>query len=293
MKLLYHYTSIDGLLGMLKDCSKDNPYITMWATHSMFLNDPTEYKCGKDVCKRALLEVEDELEIDENKRISKSLYNDKKIKSNELSDFIYSTIPEKIEWGFPYIISLSRSRDSLPMWNTYAHKGQGIALGFNKYSLQKESDIDIKDCCYDDISDKKFVQLYTEIKEQFRKLYGNWDNVVETNLQELIYASNDLKLRDYYLVIKHKGYKYERETRCFATKKKNEESKDVILYRNSNNMIVPYIERKINISCLNEIFIGPCANKDRMKYSLTMLLKDKVKDLERINIESSDIPYLG
>ena len=71
MNPLYHYTSIDGLLGMLKECSKDNPYITMWATHSMFLNDPSEYKCGKDVCKRALLEVEDELEIDKIKESQK------------------------------------------------------------------------------------------------------------------------------------------------------------------------------------------------------------------------------
>lgn len=289
MNPLYHYTSIDGLLGMLKECSKDNPYITMWATHSMFLNDPSEYKCGKDVCKRALLEVEDELEIDKNKRISKSLYNDKEVESNELSDFIYSTIPETIEWGVPYIISLSRSRDSLPMWNTYAHKGQGIALGFDKYSLQMENGIEITNCCYDDIEDNEFVQLYTKIKERLRKLYDNRDKVDEAH----IYANYDLMLRDYYLAIKHKGYKYERETRCFATQKKNEDSKDVILYRNSNNMITPYIERKINISCLKEIFIGPCANKDRMKYSLIMLLKDKIKDLERIDIKYSDIPYLG
>lgn len=46
MKHLFHYTSIDGLMGMLHDCTPENPYITLRATHSMYLNDTSEYKFG-------------------------------------------------------------------------------------------------------------------------------------------------------------------------------------------------------------------------------------------------------
>ena len=58
MRLLYHYTSIDAFMGIFENCTKTNQKITMRATHSMYLNDPTEFKLGKEICREALLEVE-------------------------------------------------------------------------------------------------------------------------------------------------------------------------------------------------------------------------------------------
>ena len=58
-------------------------------------------------------------------------------------------------------------------------------------------------------------------------------------------------------------------------------------------MIVPYIERQIDIKCLEQIIIGPCADKERFKASLTSYLYDKIEHLDRIKIIESDIPYRG
>ena len=56
MAVLYHYTTAAGLLGMLKKDDNNKVVLRMRATHSMYLNDPTEYQYGKMVCKRALME---------------------------------------------------------------------------------------------------------------------------------------------------------------------------------------------------------------------------------------------
>ena len=64
MSLIYHFTSVDAFLGMLKDFSTENKNIKMWATSAMFLNDPSEYEYGKEVSRNLLREIEDELEDD-------------------------------------------------------------------------------------------------------------------------------------------------------------------------------------------------------------------------------------
>lgn len=53
-KYKYHFTSCTSLYGMLKDYSMNNPYLTMWATHSSFMNDSSEYEYGRNKCMEVL-----------------------------------------------------------------------------------------------------------------------------------------------------------------------------------------------------------------------------------------------
>lgn len=84
MSLIYHFTSVDAFLGMLKDFSTENKNLKMWATSAMFLNDPSEYEYGKEVSRNLLREIEDELEIDEKERLSNHMY------SGEMKNFFYT-----------------------------------------------------------------------------------------------------------------------------------------------------------------------------------------------------------
>lgn len=293
MKHLFHYTSIDGLMGMLHDCTPENPYITLRATHSMYLNDTSEYKFGWEICKKALVDVENELEVKEECRLSNKYFCEERLKDKETMDYVYSTIPHTIDLGMPYLISLSKNRDCLPMWNTYANGGQGIALGFNKSKLQLRGGFEIKDCCYANVTDTEFVERYKRIMNHWRSRYKNRERIENSNLAELISGTDHLALRDNLLFIKHNAYSYESEIRCVVTRDRENELNDSIKYRSNNKLIIPYIERKIDVNILEQIVIGPCADKERMKASLLMFIKDKIKDYDRIDIEDSDIPFRG
>lgn len=289
MRLLYHYTSIDAFMGIFENCTKTNQKITMWATHSMYLNDPTEFKLGKEICREALLEVEKELDIPFQERLSNRIYSSEEMQYQDIMDQVYSTIPEKFHWGMPYVISLSQNKDNLPMWNTYGRNGQGIALGFNKYRLIDSEGLVIKKCCYNTFLDEEYKALYLRIRDRWQSLYKNRDEIEQSNVHDLIYDSVRLTFRDEMPFVKHYGYQYENEVRCIA--KPYQDTK--IEYRSANNMIVPYIERQIDVQCLEQIIIGPCADKERVKASLTSYLYDKIDHHDRIKIIESDIPYRG
>ena len=297
MSLIYHYTTIDGFMGIFSKCTKENPNVTMRATHSMYLNDPSEYKLGREICKKILLEVEAELEIPEHKRLSKAIYSPERVQHREFADYIFSTIPDTLDWGMPYLFSLSKNKDCLPMWTTYAKNGQGLALGFDMDKLRIEhTNLKIENCCYDVVTDTNFMIRRNKIKERCRSLYENRKDDEDNENDVLIefkYGMWYSIFRDELLYIKHHGYDYEREVRCVAVKDKRNDSEDVILFRNSSNMIIPYVERHIDVNCLKRIVIGPCADKEKMRSSLIMFLKDKIENISSLDIVNSKIPYVG
>ena len=287
MSLLYHYTSIDAFMGIFGNCTKANQKITMWATHSMYLNDPTEFKLGGEICREALSGVEKELDIPFRERLSNKIYSSEEMHHQDVMAQVYSTIPDKIHWGMPYVISLSQNRDNLPMWNTYGRNGQGIALGFNEYRLLQTEGLEIKKCCYNTFLDEEYKALYLRIRDRWQSLYKNRDEIEQSNVCDLVYDSVRLTFRDEMPFIKHYGYQYENEVRCIAKPCQNTK----IEYRSANNMIIPYIGRQIDIQCLEQIIIGPCADKERVKASLISYLYDKVKNLDRIKIIESEMQY--
>lgn len=117
---LYHYTSIEAVLAIIK--SLDNKYdeynnITLRATHVSFLNDLTEgcllpkalASCG--IPKRTMS--------------------------------IVLCCP-----GYPFILSFSELNDDLNMWRCYARDGKGVSLSFDTTSFCQNSEIRLEKCIY-------------------------------------------------------------------------------------------------------------------------------------------------
>lgn len=284
MAIVYHYTTVNSLLGMLSECSAKEPYIIMWATHASYLNDKTEYKYGKKVCLDTIIEIEKELNIPECKRLSNIYCNDDLNNGIELYDFFSSTCPST-HGGIPYIISLSRSNDALPMWNTYTKKGNGIAIGFDEDLLCKnncafgeimpfalpmlEEKYEIKECIYD-TSHNSFIS----IREDYQKKYLELQKINESVADDKINGTKVIAFllhfyKDFAPYIKDKAYEYEHEVRLVA------KDKGEIYFRESNGMIVPYVKVKIPLECIKEIIIGPTMEASRTRDSLIMLLYNK------------------
>ena len=311
MSILYHYTTASTLLGILDKCSVEKPYVTIWATHASFLNDPTEYKLGKIVCQNIINEFEEDLKIPDNERLLKNFLNETIQKSIELSDF-FSSATTIMEGGIPYIISLSRNRDSLPMWNTYTQKGNSIAIGFDEQLLCEESArfgkeknsmlreiYEIRECIYDTL-ESGFISIKNRYKEEYIEVLNNYkkqknatdgDYIKEILNRAKVYAFMERLYKEIAPYIKDKVYEYEQEVRCLV------KNKDKIFFRESNGLIIPYVKVKISLKCIKEIIIGPTMDANRTRDSLAMLLYNKgmidiLSNPERI-IKISNAPYRG
>ena len=273
----YHFTSCAGLYGMLKECTKDNPYLTMWATHSSFMNDSSEYEYGRDMC----IKVFETYEKNENiYKTERSIFKDGK---KQISDFLTKEAP--------FLISLSKNTESAAMWSMYSANGSGIALKFdiatiNRYIEQHKGRITLSEC------------IYHKTVNDILKEHGAYIHVLHNIIYAQINKSSDNGLPDALLVdlasqIKHASYAYENEHRIVIDKgDKN------IKFRMRDNVIIPYIEVKLPIEALWGIVIGPTANDKYIRKSLEMYLNNLDCNNEAIkrivkNIKSSKVPFRG
>lgn len=125
----YHYTSLDAIKnGIIVQNPEPQEEICLWATHSQYMNDPSEFSMGVFL-------------ID-------SIYDSLKINNNTDLQQKWSSTKEFYKSCF--LTCFSENADSLPMWNMYGNNGQGVALEFqrgmpeveNEYVLKCEYELD-------------------------------------------------------------------------------------------------------------------------------------------------------
>lgn len=306
--ILYHYTTTASLLGMLKDCSRENPNLTMWATHCNYLNDNSEFLFGKNLCDKAICEYEEEHDIPQENRLGIYIHDQWVEEFHKWAYLGSSASIDEIDYGYPYLLSFSRARESLPMWGMYAKQGNGVALVFDEYKVC-EHHVGY-DCLY--CRDGETILLKEKIKDKYRTNSSEHKHLVDSNIDRS-YAI--IRLNEIYRAIgpyiKDKAYEFEHEFRVVATNPKvvtNEfgernqiqaleltakDSKDTISFRERDGMIIPYVEQKIAVDCLKGIIVGPTADFGRMKDALIILLKNKGVDISKIDIIKSEVPYRG
>jgi Protein of unknown function (DUF2971). len=266
---IYHYTKLDVLYSMFKNAksgkgkegeineilsfpSKD--FITFWASCAYYMNDPKELRSSFDMILSKLPEIEDDLKIEDNKKISKWIQEQDTSFDDWLNNVIFS--PESFA---PFIISFSTQPDYLPMWSMYGQNGVGVSLCFdtddfecsnfpvkdienvnykmnetclqkiitvyNKYidklkspiSSKREQDINNIMLFLSQFGDK----VPDEIKEKLHaiiKEYASDDFVSEELVKESIAQLTRTSLAEMILelatIVKDHSYEYEKEYRC-------------------------------------------------------------------------------
>ena len=291
-ELLYHYATGAGLLGMLKDYTKDTANIKLWASHYMYMNDPIEYEIGERICTEIINKIETELNIPEIYRV-KNLVETPEY-CNAINSYKRTSTGQSIS---PYLISLSRSCDSLHMWDMYASNGNGIAIAFDRIKLL-ESNVHLKDCIYYQEGDGNIL---AKIEKDIREIYQEL-NMESPLIPKIIAASNKgdnnlLYSRIHYIHtliclfigirIKAKAYDLENEVRI--TPRKQEDTK--ILFRDRKGIIIPYIEYPIPFNCVENIIIGPTADFIRVRESILIFLNSKGIEWDTDKIIKSSVPY--
>lgn len=275
--VLYHYTSIDTLTAILNNVEHTFPpkapsdsleyyKIKLRATQWAFFNDPLEYRY-------LLSKINEFFNMDDDLRQYKDAFNEALLYASGFS-------------GVPYIISLSKSRDNLDMWRSYSRNGAGVAIGFKAKELSEcvgkmsglFSFVRLYECRY--LNDNL---IFDEIKYRLKRYFMDLFSASQINLGALG------PLLSEFTVFKHPCYMNECEKRIviFDDTPRASSSK----FRSSNGVMIPYIEIELPLSTINEIVIGPCADKDLNSLGIKMRLDSLTHLKTGITVESSELPY--
>lgn len=259
MRYIYHYTSVESLLGMLHEPTElelneirhngNNPdygyYLEFHASDIRLLNDKQENK---------LLDALHEL-------TPKEL-----LLAGEVANWVS---------GKSYVVSFCKRRDFIPMWKLYTDKENGICLKFKRNGLSESvkrintssfSDILLKDCTY--LTEKEFNNYVKDTKRQLKefgnKLVPGQPIPAEFRILPDFYAKSAFLKLHYFA--------YEQEVRIAVFSPLDYYTK---LGRYGISLYYPI---KIPLSFLKEIIIGPSVNQDILEYSVYELLKSKKYD---------------
>jgi hypothetical protein len=316
---LYHYTNLDGLLGILQNK-------TLWATHCKFLNDNSEIGLFRNKLISSILpsirEILEEIikkfpniqkDIDQTGGLDQVVQHETEV----LVDAQYGATGDEI-----YILSFCgqhknpniNSNGLLSQWRGYG-TGGGFALVFNTQKLEEILDIETKKYQYDSMHACDIV--YSDDENKFNKEISENLPVIVNDFKTLInnVVSNEKdklpELKSYQPFIqcvsryKHYGFREENEIRVVAlptdinqellklsnrdgeTLKPEKERK----FHNRNGQIVPYIElfNSTDIELpIERIIVGPHKEKESRAAALRVMLRNT-----KIEITCSDIPFVG
>lgn len=277
--ILYHYTTMNTFYNMIEHslCYEEGDihpkYITMWATHYAFQNDPTECQLFFEGLKAGVLDYTKKNNI---------ALNDKEKELTQHPQYNLNI----------FTISFSKQEDDLTMWRGYGQNGDGISLGFDfsklpstlpmygadckerKYWSESEPTYllydEIKKCEYVDTNNIKIAEeaCNKTLKNIFNK--DEWTDVKQAiinNAYAPIYKNKKHEAEDEYRIIKHQIMPQ---------------------YRLADNKLVPYIKINIPIECLKRIIVGPCQSSSEVVMRIKSFLWTKCFDTEVI---ISAIPY--
>jgi len=133
--MLYHYTSLEGLIGILKSQS-------IWASHCEFLNDSNEFHHALSFAKSH----------------SGNIF----MENDYLSAFGWGMrhALEKMDRHDIYVSSFSENPDLLSQWRGYCPQGSGVCIGFDKNSIEQYcagKDYKLSKCLYDHATQKRHI----------------------------------------------------------------------------------------------------------------------------------------
>ena len=274
--VIYHYTSPEGLLGILQ---KDSIHLRY--TKYDCLNDKTERKNIQEILAQLIAELKESksyedsfLSVLSNVKITDTFY--KEAKDCNGNKIVGEFHDEK------YLCCFCEDDNILGMWRYYvkntASKGYCIGLStdsFPKFDKNLENSLNCKRIIYSDQTKK---EILTEI---ISLLYEQKE--IPWNMNEIF---NDY-LSDIDMYFKNQCFSDEKEIRSIIAKEEFPEIREKIEFKNSNGNFIPYIELKYPKEMLKAITLSPLMENDDERNLRYMLEYLGYKNLE---IKYSDLP---
>ncbi len=265
---LYHYTSSDGLRGILESQK-------IWGTEASYLNDSQEIKYGIDLAVKTLVKCSSG-------------------KRGWVTDVVHQAIDavgrntgEEI-----YLACFCEKGDLLSQWKGYSKFGEGYSLGFSASELSRFKrkypfvNISIRKVIYgrepqERVVKSEFESIAKQTEPLIGKYRGDRDKIIKTAASCLAYC-----LKAQLVRFKAESFREEHEWRAiYINSERNEEGRQTVKFRVSEGHVVPYIELDIAPSAqkqvwflpIAEIVVGPKVDVSRAKRSIDLLYKNMLR----------------
>jgi Protein of unknown function (DUF2971) len=262
---LYHYTTQDGLLGIVRSGE-------LWATNVQYMNDRREFFLALEIAAE---------------RLKGRARFDPDPSVNRLSANLIKRL-ENIEDAPVCAVSFCVNPDLLSQWRGYAGSSGGICLGFRSEALAMTAASMsgmLAACIYGKAEQEKIIDEMIGLAiEDVRQLQNHNDvriTAVATNfLQQLIRCG---------ALFKDEGFHEEAEWRLVSGVRENLAEYE---YKVGNSMLMPYLKFGLRIEhWANEIqsaTVGPCPHPDDVVRAVRGLF---AKHGISGNVSSSNVPY--
>lgn len=272
---LYHYTTAEGLIGIVKNRK-------IWATNILYLNDAKEFRHGMELGEKYVQDLYDRAE-GKNKQYGAG------IKDNGYLKVLVDKVRrlKSSEDALGYVCSFSELEDDLSQWRAYCPRG-GFAIGFPKDRLKKiasEHVYRFEQCAYDLAAQRKVIRNYIKagIKDDSQELAESIKGSKET--VKSIHPGYALS----YLAIaaatlKDPAFRSEKEWRMVRYPGPDAQKKG-LCFRAKHGVIVPYME--CNLAFKDEedaaltkemwkavrVTVGPTPNPEASEASVKQMLR--------------------
>jgi hypothetical protein len=276
-RFLYHYTSQDGLLGVVK--SK-----TIWASKIQYLSDSQEFALALDLARRALerrqsagLSSSETALVTEMTDDIKRMTDDIKGMTVDLEMTDYIQRKERVNIC---VCSFSEEGDLLSQWRAYCSPGPGFALGFKPGTLRSLADRQnffLAQCVYDLKIQEQIVKELIEKTISDFSLEESKTNASGQESESIKKASWSFatKLATYAPLIKHPSFYPEKEWRLISHPICSSDAK--FGYRRGHSMIIPFFKFDLVGSDgqfeIAEVIVGPTPHVELAREAVASLLK--------------------
>jgi hypothetical protein len=271
-KPLYHYTGIDGLMGMTKTHQ-------LWPGNIHYMNDSQELKHAVELFEEHISIASSECS---------SLEPRKSFFLRALGGWI-EEIRYEVQQHNLYVFSLSEMPSLLSQWRSYTPHGKGVSIGFSKRLIDKICNLNncrLTKCVYT-ASEK--TRLFNEFTQ---RLYLQVEKTAPNCFDNFYYckAAIDSEKQNIFKVlalIKHEAFSEEREWRLVSTYFGDLMNAE---FRPGSSMLTPYLAWQLpKYDWLFEsIILGPTPHPELAMESLKAIaLQKKLTE----SIVLSDIPY--
>ncbi|MBY3359225.1 DUF2971 domain-containing protein [Rhizobium laguerreae] len=271
--LLYHYTSAQGLLGMLGTPGRP---ARMWLTQVQYMNDSEEFYHAYTMAADCLTDMR--FECPGARKAVSGLFGLPHEVSHQrrrdLSDFGITRL---------FSFSLTEMSDQLSQWRGYAPEG-GCCLGFEVNDLIKmagENGFKLLQCIYDPDQKRHLVEQCVRRAERMveecivdprlRSQSSNEDDQQLAEQSARVFVQEEIaKLAESF---KNSSFYEEREWRVSGTVSATDGRSR---WRTRGNMIVPYCSIDISEAAgnpvpLKEVIVGPGVDFYHMKHAITFI----------------------
>ncbi|MEC3885512.1 DUF2971 domain-containing protein [Halobacillus sp. HZG1] len=270
IECLYHYTNLDGLLGIIGSRG-------FWATHIKFMNDSKEYLHGLSICFKIIDELKKD--VNENERKFLSSVGDSLDKDGS-EDFVISFCP---------------NGDLLSQWRGYSRGEYGMSIGFNykklfSFTTPRDNEyIFPQKVIYDPSIQRDIVKEVLDI---------GLKNVKNSGL-DLDFIPNQFAraLKTLIPLFKDSSFSEEQEWRIVTTNYKESNGGHKVYFRVRENGILPFVklplreqmkDDKVNLP-IDRIIVGPSGSSKLTTESIEYFLKNK--EYVETKVSKSQIPY--